>query len=467
MSPNDGPLPTPASDEESTGVYPGMDRFPRLDWHDAFATDFSEIEWLPGRFVERGQQVALVGAGKVGKSLLVHDWLWRCATGRSFLGDKRREPLRVLYFDRENGLRDIVTRMQSLGANPDELAVNFDYRMFPRFSGGLDGSAVAASEVFGIVDESKPDVVIFDTVSRFIVGKENESDTWLQFYARIHAPLKAIGITGVRLDHPGKDLERGSRGSSAKTQDVDHVWELTITGEARRFDRASNIQAIATNLKLSRTHTRTGLGEDEFLITRIGRRRKGDMWIDGGTGHELTSNAVDPSAPVIEGSVPWLVRQLDEAGVPATFGSRKVSVECQRLGIRAAKEKIEEAVRLRKAQAEAVTNVPANVPYAPVTTLSPDTDRPDGVSAGQTSPGDIAGTYPDTPHRLTSPLPLSRERGRLAGRPGNGHQHPPSSTLDTEWPTSPQRTNCAVCGYQLDLWLVSSGETTHPNCDES
>jgi hypothetical protein len=156
------------------------DRFPRLSWRDAFAIDFSRIDWLLGRFMERGQQVSIVGSGKAGKSLFLENWIWCGITGRPFLGDQHRDPISVLYFDRENSLRDIVSRMKSLGATDEDLDVldeRFDYRMFPRFSAALDASATAARELLSIVDETKPDVVVFDTVSRFISGNENDSRT--------------------------------------------------------------------------------------------------------------------------------------------------------------------------------------------------------------------------------------------------------------------------------------------------
>jgi hypothetical protein len=176
--------------------------------------------------------------------------------------------------------------MQAFGATPDELAAGFDYRMFPKFSGGLDAAPVAAAELLAIVDDVRPDIVVFDTVSRFIQGKENDSDTWLQFYGRVHAPLKALGIAGVRLDHMGKDSDRGSRGSSAKSQDVDHVWEMTRTDE--KHERDGGIETVTTQIRMKRTHTRTGLGEDVLNITRRARKGPSGMWLPGETRHELT-----------------------------------------------------------------------------------------------------------------------------------------------------------------------------------
>jgi hypothetical protein len=355
----------PAEPQRLEVVAPVEDRFPRLNWREAFATDFSQIDYLLGKLMERGQQVSFVGDGKAGKSLFMLEWLFRATKGLSFLGDHGRKPLgKVLYFDRENSLRDIVTRLRALGATDDDLDLlmdRFDYRLFPRFSGSLDASQGAALEFLGIVNEVGPDLVTMDTVSRFIGGNENDSNTWLDFYRRIHAPLKANGIACVRLDHYGKDQSKGSRGSSAKTQDVDHVWELSVQASNTFPEQATGTELIVTHLKLNRTYTRTGIGEDNFLITRRGRRVKGGMWVDGSTRHALTANEKpDPAEKPTEGTAQWLVLQLDTHKVDFDWGSPKVIKWCAENGIRIGKTKVEEAVRLRK-------NLPRDLPYPSVT----------------------------------------------------------------------------------------------------
>jgi hypothetical protein len=298
---------------------PTVDQFPEIDWDEAFGLDFSHMDWLPGRFMERGQQVTLVGDGKVGKSLFVLDWVFHAVSGRAFIGDVRREPLRVLYFDRENSLRDIITRATAFGATADDFRGRLSYRQFPRFSGALDQSERAAREFFGIVDQASWDVVILDTASRFIAGKENDSDTWLQLYQLIHAPLKARGIGCVRLDHFGKDSDRGSRGSSAKTQDVDHVWEMRRVDERKQV--MNGVERVATTIKMSRTHTRSGLGEDEFVVVRRGEKRAGGMWLSGRTGHALAEKGLLES---IRGEVDRIVDDLMAASVPPGLGRDKL-----------------------------------------------------------------------------------------------------------------------------------------------
>ncbi|MET9350175.1 AAA family ATPase [Streptomyces termitum] len=277
----------------------GPEKFRRLDWAASFVKDFTEVDWLPGRFVERGQQVSLVADGKVGKSLFVLDWCMALALEWQFLGHSTGKAYRVLYFDRENSERDIITRARSLGLKAEHLTAlgeRFDYRQFPQFDGTLDNPEKdAAKEFVSIVDEVKPDVVIIDTASRFIGGKEDSSDTWLQLYQLVHEPLKARGIACIRLDHFGKDEGKGSRGSSAKSQDVDHVWEMT------RKNSAEVGAQVVTTLAMKRTHTRTGYGDDRLSIVRVGTKTPAGLWQDGGTSHQLQTQEEAKQDVVFEG----------------------------------------------------------------------------------------------------------------------------------------------------------------------
>ncbi|WP_328382965.1 helicase RepA family protein [Micromonospora zamorensis] len=294
-----------------------------LNWGDFLTQDLSQVNWTAGRLMEHGQQVALVGAGKVGKSLFTLEWAACMASGRAFLDDEPRDPIRVLYVDMENGRRDIQRRIHALGFRSTDLG-NLAYLSFPPI-GPLDtrqGAAAFAARVL----HHNPQVVVLDTISRFIQGKENDSDTWLDLYRHTHRGLKAREIGCIRLDHFGKDTERGSRGSSAKTQDIDHVWELTSSG--------------GDKFRLSRTHTRTGMGEGEINLLRAGR--PGER---GTTRHEVTFE--DPE------KAKWLVAsgladKLDEIGVPPHFGRDRAKAEAQKHGITSSNEVWAEALKIRK-----------------------------------------------------------------------------------------------------------------------
>lgn len=286
------------------------DPFAPLDWSELFSRDWGAIDWMPGKFVERGQQMALIGDGKSGKSLLMFEWVWRLAGGKGFLGDAAGRPLRVLYVDRENSQDDLYRRAVAFGATPEELA-GVAYLSFPPFKPlDEDGSQFMAQ-----VERHRPDVVILDTVSRFVAGKENESETWLNLYRQIHAQLKHAGITGVRLDHFGKDAEKGGRGSSAKSQDIDHVWELTAGSSTKTAD--GDHLVVTTGLTLRRTHTRSGRGTDLFSITRTGHKDLQDEdWLPGCTRHDIG----DGSADGVWIAAQKIATMLDEMGAPTNVG---------------------------------------------------------------------------------------------------------------------------------------------------
>lgn len=259
-----------------------------LNWTELFAEDYSKANFLPGKLLETGQQIALVGDGKAGKSLLVVDWCYHAVTGRTFLdGPDDLKPIRVLYLDAENNRSDLWMRLRSLGARPDELE-GLVYLSFPALN-PLDTTAGAA-QVMDLVGRYEPDAVVIDTVSRFISGNENDADTWLALYRHLHRALKADGVAGIRLDHFGKDSTAGSRGSSAKSQDIDHVWELTAGVSDQAKDETGT--TVRTPLRLKRTHTRTGLGPDDLDILRVGRKTE-DAWVPGGTSHQVRA-ALDP-----------------------------------------------------------------------------------------------------------------------------------------------------------------------------
>lgn len=308
---------------------PSEDRFPSIDWKEAYRNyeDNPATHFLTGKWLERAQQMSLIGDGKVGKSVFMWNWCVKAINGEAFLGDEARDPIDVLYFDRENNEREIVRTMISFGYSPAHLK-RFDYRLFPRFDGSLNGKGGrAAKELLAIVDEVRPDVVVLDTVSRYITGDENSSETWLSLYQKVHAELKARGVACIRLDHFGKDSGKGARGSSAKTQDVDHAWEMTATSETETV--ISGETHVLTNIQLTRTHSRTGLGPSSYSISRKGVKRE-DVWQPRRTSHQLTelSDLAQANAEV-EG----LKNRLIDAGVPAGYGRDRMKEWAKQQGI--------------------------------------------------------------------------------------------------------------------------------------
>src|SRR5207244_4380203 len=121
-----------------------------------------------------------------------------------FLGDASQPPVRILYLDAENGQEQVQERFLSFGAGPRAMG-ELRYASFPPIR-PLD-TAGGGADLLALVKATGVELVVIDTVSRFISGPENDADTWLGFYRHTLLPLKRDRIGSVRLDHFGKDRE--------------------------------------------------------------------------------------------------------------------------------------------------------------------------------------------------------------------------------------------------------------------
>lgn len=198
-------------------------RYPALDWQRVFDGAPDDIDWLVPDFIARGQSYSLVSPAKAGKSLLMLDVAAAIAGGRSALGHPAQPPVRVLYVDCENSRDDLVERLRDMGYGPADLG-QLRYLSFPSLP-ALDSPAGGA-EIAALADYHDAALVVIDTIARVVAGEENSADTYRNLYRYTLQPLKAQHRAVVRLDHRGKGVNTGARGSSAKNDDVDVVWQL-------------------------------------------------------------------------------------------------------------------------------------------------------------------------------------------------------------------------------------------------
>lgn len=214
----------------------GDQRYRLVNWQEAFEGSTHQADWLCAPLLERGRAVALFSPAKTGKSLLVLEIAAALATGRPVLGNPARAAIRVLYVDLENTSADFVLRLTAMGYGAADLS-NLYYLSFPKLP-PLD-TAQGGAELVGLALSLGADLVVLDTVSRVLQGDEESSTGIRAMYRHVVMPLKAAGVALLRLDHSGKDVARGQRGSSAKNDDVDAVWSLasgpqnTLTCSAR------------------------------------------------------------------------------------------------------------------------------------------------------------------------------------------------------------------------------------------
>jgi hypothetical protein len=122
---------------------------------------------------------------------------------------------------------DLEERLEDLGYGPDSPLDRLHYYLLPALP-PLDTPAGAAA-LLELVDLHQPALVVIDTMARIVAGEENDADTYRDFYRHTGIQLKARRVGLLRLDHAGKNTDQGQRGSSAKGDDVDVVWQLRST----------------------------------------------------------------------------------------------------------------------------------------------------------------------------------------------------------------------------------------------
>jgi RecA-family ATPase len=184
-----------------------------------------EETWIASHLVPKGRMVALVGPAKSGKSLLALHCAAAIASGRPFLGKPTIQST-VLYIDQENiPLSDTKPRLEEMGYQWEELEEHLIYSSYGDFADF--NTLKGANKLLGHIRGHNVQVVIIDTISRVVTGKENDNDTWNELHKHLERHLKNEGISLLRLDHTGKDTEKGPRGGSAKLGDVDMTLIIT------------------------------------------------------------------------------------------------------------------------------------------------------------------------------------------------------------------------------------------------
>jgi RecA-family ATPase len=196
-----------------------------VDLYELFTSPPYEEVWIASHLVPQGRMVALVGPAKSGKSLLALHCAAAIASGRHFLGKPTIQST-VLYIDQENiPLLDIKPRLVDMGYQWEDLEEHLIYSSYGDFADF--NTAKGANQLMDVIREHEVQVVIIDTISRVVGGKENDNDTWNDLHKHLERHLKDEGISLLRIDHTGKDTDKGPRGGSAKLGDVDMTLMMT------------------------------------------------------------------------------------------------------------------------------------------------------------------------------------------------------------------------------------------------
>lgn len=294
-----------------------------IDWSTFWTTDHSATDWICEPLFAAGRAHALFAGAKTGKSWITLAACAAVASGKAFLNQPAGPPVDILYVDYEMTPDDLYDRLGQFGYSSDDDLTHLHYALLPSLppldteKGGvaLTQAALAVGAQF----------VIIDTTGRAVAGEENDASTYQAFYRCTGLLLKQQGIGWARLDHAGKDAEKGQRGSSAKNDDVDIVIKLT------RKDDGVLVEA---------THRRIGWYPEKTLIA-----------INEDDHGAISMRTAGDSRGYVEGSFD-LARELDELDVPLEWGRNRVRDYLHREGVTATNKVLADAIRWRKHQAE-------------------------------------------------------------------------------------------------------------------
>jgi len=220
-----------------------------INWQDFWTQDFPTEDWLIEPVIPRNQLVVIFAPGGTGKSLLALYIAAGLATGRNIFGHDN-QPIDILYMDYEMQQAQLFERLTAMGYSDKTDLTRLHYASLPPI-GSLD-KPEGAKQICDLARQCQAKLVIIDTFSRAVEGAENDADTVRNFYRWTAINLKAEGRSLLRIDHAGKDLKKGARGTSAKNDDVDLVWQMTRTGD---------------NIKLTATKKRhTWIQDQHFIV---------------------------------------------------------------------------------------------------------------------------------------------------------------------------------------------------------
>jgi hypothetical protein len=196
-----------------------------------------DLTWLIDGYLPEGGLTVIYGPPEVGKSFTSLDWALSVASGTDWLGHHTAAPRDVVYIyaEGQNGLKQRLRAWRAAHGNPDLSR----FRAVPCPVNMLDGQD-RSFLVTAIRNASlQPGLIVIDTKARcFGSGDENQTKDMNTFvtgcddFRLEHFP----GTTMLVVDHTGKAMEKGARGSNALRGAADtEFFAAPAKGDADAF----------------------------------------------------------------------------------------------------------------------------------------------------------------------------------------------------------------------------------------
>jgi hypothetical protein len=429
------------------------------------------LEPLVGDLLHLDSLARVVGPSGHMKSFMVIDFAAHVGTGLKWHGHHVRQGT-VVYLVAE-GARGIRKRVRAWEKHHGLKMT--DVLFLPR---PVQAMSPEWDTLIEAMRRLAPSMIVIDTQARISVGVEENSAKELGLVVdRMEQLRAATGACVLVIHHTGHVGEHGRGSSSAKgaLQSELHV--------SKKGDRAANIVITLKTGKQKDDEEGADLQFGLKVVTIDGEYKPDGRPV---TSVVLESLDVRP-AELVKGTPEWLVTVLDRAHVPLKWGSPRVHKWCTEYKIQMRKDKIEEAVRLRKSRDsfdEAQNGTGDDIPDPYIGTGDDESDiDPVGVSdsprntSPQTSPAILNGHLPhdlggrpgefgqnptsnippasggDRGEPLTAP-PSPRPSSREGGGAGDDREN-----------TTPTGPPCTVCDKPLHGYRRDRGYDTCLSCD--
>ncbi|ARG75777.1 hypothetical protein A4G30_16165 [Mycobacterium kansasii] len=175
-------------------------------------------DWLFESLLIANHQHYLVGEKESNKSMLM---LWIAV---QFALDDGGGV--VLYLDEENDPGDIENRLADFDLTDEQREKLEERLIYVHFPSLRLNTPTGAQVVLDNIALTSVDLLIIDTVSKFVDGPEDSADTYKKLYEHLLVNLKREKVASVILDHPGHVDQGRPRGTSVKLADVDNGWAM-------------------------------------------------------------------------------------------------------------------------------------------------------------------------------------------------------------------------------------------------
>ncbi|MFD5862610.1 AAA family ATPase [Streptomyces chartreusis] len=384
------------------------------------------LEPLVGDLLAMNTVARVVGPSGTFKSFVLLDMAGHIGTGMKWHGHYVRQGTVVyLVAEGEQGIRKRVRAWeQHYGVRMDNV------RFLPR---PVQTMSPEWEVLIEAMRRLRPVLIIVDTQARVTLGVEENSNTEMGRIVDRFDQLRIESGACVSVVHHTGHVGEHGRGASAVKGSLQS--ELLVS---RKGDKIPN--TILT-VKSGKQKDEDQDGDVQFGLKKLSL--DGEYKPDGRpvTSLVLVSLDVpqdDGPRPAPEGSVEWIVQQLDQANVPNDYGRRRLRTECQRLAFQVRDEKLQEVANIRRARPD--DRFPDRFPDLEDETV-PGTGTTTDGTAGQTGSAPVGNRKePRSPAPVVPSPPLRRE------------------------PVVQEGPECSVCHTRLDTDWAALGHDRHVGC---